>query len=136
MYHLNNFTRFYFQIPLREDSAVFFRRIEREYPPATKLRQKMEDETVPNKTRMAAFEVYEELRTTVAIAHIHFKELGILKFSRSELFSITDLISTFDFWSELSESNEFGHPICNFKPRTKMTETFELAAFKRQFSFT
>lgn len=66
--------------------------VQNEYSVAKKLKQLSQNETLSHEMRNVFSRRLDSLLKDVTFVHIYFKELGIVKYSRDELYSIMDVI--------------------------------------------
>ena len=84
------------QADLRSDSVIFAR-LKREYGPIKKLFDDIE-KLKKNGTRKAEAKAkilqkrFSQIEANSTLVHIFFKELGIIKYERDELYSVMDMI--------------------------------------------
>ena len=79
------------QTPLRKDLLIF-KRLEKYHEPAKEMIKLIANESLPLLLRQQIAAVYEGLKTNISLVHIYFKELGIVKYRRDELYNIMDVI--------------------------------------------
>lgn len=75
-----------------KQSPVIFKKLKQEYPPAKAMADKIANLTLGSGKRRFLEGKLFDLEASATVVHIYFKELGIVKYSRDELYGIMDVI--------------------------------------------
>ena len=79
------------------DNTVVFKRLEKEYKPIKDLNKKIAEYEEMDRNTTGLRSLLREIKTSSSLVHIYFKELGIIKYSRNELYGIMDVIGTHSY---------------------------------------
>ncbi|TRY68216.1 hypothetical protein TCAL_16470 [Tigriopus californicus] len=77
------------------DSSRVHKLVLEEYSVAKKLKKLTSNATFSLKKRQVFGERLEKMLEDITLVHIYFKELGIVKYSRDQLYSVMDVIAAF-----------------------------------------